>query len=203
MLRMVQNHKLFHLTETKIYKRAFSSGQQVSIGTNDNPYFAFFEGAREYNVADNQTGRIFRVKAVDWLKRVRDKTINTSHEELARIAAEVAAHYVMLCREIIMEEIRREEFNSNPPSRQRCLYACDTLSEAQEWKRLVGLDSTVCELTCTGTVFRADSNLLLGDSEPLSVTKDRARKYWRGESSASPQWETLFVGDAAVTGFGL
>jgi hypothetical protein len=43
---------------------------------------------------------------------------------------------------------------------------------------------------------------LLGDSEPLSVTRERARKYWQGEASESPQWETLFVGEAKVTGFG-
>jgi hypothetical protein len=109
----------------------------------------------------------------------------------------------MLCRELIMEEIRIAEFNSEPPSRQRCLYACDTLGEARHWKQFVGQGSTICELTCTGTIQRADAGLLLGDSEPLSVTKDRARKYWRGEAGADPQWETLFIGEAKTTGFGL
>lgn len=61
----------------------------------------------------------------------------------------------------------------------------------------------ICELTCTGTIQRADASLLLGDSEPLLETRDRARRYWRGETSASPEMETLFIGEATVTGFGL
>lgn len=58
-------------------------------------------------------------------------------------------------------------------------------------------------MTCTGIIHRADARLLLGDSEPLSVTKERARRYWRGEIGQDPEMETLFVGDAVITGFGL
>jgi hypothetical protein len=134
----------------------------------------------------NDNGNMIKVKAVDYLKGVRDTRLNTSPENLAKIAADVAVHYVMLCREIIMEELRRDEFNFEPPSRQYCLYACNTLEEAQGWKRLVGEGSTVCELTCTGTIHRGDAHWLLGDSEPLSVTKDRARKYWRGTQVTVP-----------------
>jgi hypothetical protein len=109
----------------------------------------------------------------------------------------------MLARELIMEELRRDEFNSEPPSRQRCLYACETLLEARYWTARIGDGGIICELTCTGTIQRADARLLLGDSEPLSITKDRGRAYWRGDASSDPEWETLFVGDATVTSFGL
>jgi hypothetical protein len=203
MVEQVKDRKLFHLTETKPYKQTFVAGQKVTIGETDNPFFGFYEGAREYPVTDHLTGGIIQVKAIDWLTRVRNKTILTPPETLASIAYEVTQHYVMLCRELIMEEIRRDEFESEPPSRQRCLYACDTLEEARSWKQLVGEGRTICELTCTGTIHRADSRLMLKDSEPLSVTRDRARAYWRGEASADPRFETLFVGDAQVTGFGL
>lgn len=199
MVEQVKNRKLFHLTETKPYKQAFVAGQKVTVGQEYTPFFGFYEGEQAYWI----DGGTVKVKAVEFLKRVRDKTIFIAPDEFARIAAEVATHYVMLCREIIMEEIRRDEFNGEPPSRQRCLYACDTLDEARFWKQFVGQGSSVCKLTCTGTIHRADASWLLGDSEPLSVTKDRARKYWRGEAGANPQWETLFVGDAVVSGFGL
>jgi hypothetical protein len=201
MVTEVRDCKLFHLTETKPYKQAFALDQQVTIGEVFNPFFGFYESAREYPVLHE--GQTIQVKAVDWLKRVRDGQIRTDQQTLAKIAAEVAVHYVMLCREIIMEEMRREEFDSSPPSRQRCLFVCDTLDEARNWKGFVGQASIVCELTCTGTTHRADQNWLLGDSEPLSVSIDRARRYWRGEASANPKWETLFVGQAKVTGFGL
>jgi hypothetical protein len=203
MTEQVADRKLYHITLTKPYKRAFTLNQQIRVGDADNPFFAFYEGAREYPITDHNTGGIIQVKAGAWLKQVRDGKINTTGAILANIASEVAVHYVMLCRELLMEEIRKAEFNSEPPSRQRCLYACDSLAEAQYWNKRIGENGTICELTCTGTTHRADARLLLGDSEPLSVTRDRARAYWRGDVGSNPEMETLFVGDALVTQIGL
>lgn len=47
------------------------------------------------------------------------------------------------------------------------------------------------------------SRLMMKVSEPLSVTKEKARAYWRGESSTDPRMEILFDGDADVTAIGL
>lgn len=200
MVERISGRKLFHLTETKPYKQALVRDQVVTTGESYTPFFGFYEGSRSYPVTLG-SGTTVHVPAVDFLKQVRDGNINCPM--LPTIAAEVAQHYVMLCRELIMEDIRLAEFKGEPPSRQRCLYACDSVDEARYWKQLVGPESTVCELTCTGTIHRADASLLLSDSEPLSITKERARRYWRGEAGDSPQWETLFVGEATVTGFGL
>jgi hypothetical protein len=106
---------------------------------------------------------------------------------------------MILARELLMEQVRVDEFGGEPPSRQRCLYVSETVEEAKSWLALLGGNGVVCELTCTGTIHRADSRLM----EPLSLTKDKARAYWRGERSANPRMETLFVGDAEVTGYGL
>lgn len=200
MVERVSGLKLFHLTETKPYKQAFALGQVVKIGESDTPFFGFYEGSRTYPVTD-PNGITIPMRALEFLKQVEAGHVTCPN--LPTIAVEVAKHYVMLCRELIMEDIRLSEFNGEPPSRQRCLYTCESLEQARYWKQLVGMGSTVCELTCTGTIHRVDASLLLGDSEPLSVTLDRARRYWRGDAADSPQWETLFVGVAEVTGFGL
>jgi hypothetical protein len=200
MVEQVENRKLFHVTLTKPYKQAFVAEQQVSVGETPNPFFAFYENARTYPVTMPDKS-VVQVKAIKFLNQVKEGSLNCP--TLATIAAEVASHYVMLCRELIMEAIRIDEFNAEPPSRQNCLYACDTLEEARYWNQRIGENGTICELTCTGTIHRADARLLLGDSEPLSVTRDRARQYWRGEAGDNPEWETLFEGDAKVTGFGL
>ncbi len=197
MVEQVTDRKLYHMTVTKPYKQPFVAGQVVHIGDTDNPFFGFYEGSREYPV-HMPNGTILQVKAIKFLNQVKAGAFNCPI--LPDIAAEVATHYVMLCRELIMEEIRRDEFNSEPPSRQRCLYACATLEEARYWNQRIGENGTICELTCTGTIHRADARLLLGDSEPLSVTRDRARAYWRGEVGPEPEFETLFVGEAKVTG---
>lgn len=85
----------------------------------------------------------------------------------------------------------------------RFLYLSETAEEARSSLPLLGGKGAVCELTCTGIIHRADSRLMVKASEPLSVTMEKTRAYWRGESSADPRVETLFVGDAEVTGCGL
>jgi hypothetical protein len=203
MVKQVTKKKFYHVTVAAPYKTPLVAGQTIKVGGNHNPFFGFYENAIQYPVIDHLTGTTFQVKAVEWLKRVKAGTINpASPQVLAQIAQNVAMHYVILSRELIMEEIRAKSF-PDAPSRHTCIYAGETMAEAQQWNGKLGGAGTICELTCTGTIHRADSCLLLSDSEPLSVTRDRANQYWSGEASPAPLMETLFIGDAKVTGFGL
>lgn len=203
MVEKINAVRLYQATSTNDYKQAFVLNQQIKVGAEHNPFFKFYETCIEYPVTDDQTGATIQVNAIDWLHRVKAKTIQTSYEILADKAFEVSQHYMMLARELIMEEIRIDEFSGTPPSRQRCLYLSDTVEEAKNWIPLLGGKATVCELTCTGVIHRADSRLMMKVSEPLSVTKEKARAYWRGESSTDPRMEILFEGDADVTAIGL
>jgi Protein of unknown function (DUF2441) len=203
MVEQINDRKLYQVTVTNGYKRAFVPGEKVTIGGEHNPFFRFYETTMEYPITDSQSGLQINVNAVDWLHRVRTRTILTSYEILADKAFEVSQHYMMLARELIMEQIRLEEFLGEPPSRQTCLYLSETADEARSWISLLGGVGSVCELSCTGTIHRTDSRLMVKVSEPLSVTKDKARAYWRGEVSADPRMETLFVGTANVIAVGL
>lgn len=203
MVEQVTNRKLYQVTATTPYKQAFLNGQKITVGEEYTPFFKFYETTIQYPVTDGNTGQLEHVNAVDWLHRVRNGTIQTAPATLATIAWEVSQHYMMLARELLMEQIRVAEFGAKPPSRQRCLYVSETVDEAKSWLSLLGGNGGVCELTCTGTIHKADSRLMVMLSEPLSVTKEKARAYWRGESSAKPRLETLFVGNAEVTGYGL
>lgn len=115
MVEKVNDRKLYHVTATKPYKRALAASQTVHVGETYNPFFQFYENAREYPVTEGDTGAIVQVKAVSWLRQVRDGRIQTTPEKLANIALEVSQHYVMLCRELLMEEIRVEEFSGYHP----------------------------------------------------------------------------------------
>lgn len=201
MVERVTNYRLYHVTVPKPYKQPFVPNQSVEIGDNDNPFFGFYESVRQYPVMEN--GQLVQVKAVRWLTAVRAGRIDPAPGLLPSIAVEVAQHYVMLCRELVMEEIRKSEFDAMPPSRQRCIFACETLESARAWQRRLGGEGTICELICAGKIHRADARLLLGDSEPLSVTRERARAYWRGEIGEDPELELLFVGKAVVNASGL
>jgi hypothetical protein len=203
MVEKISAQKFYQVTVTNEYKQAFVPNQKISVGSEHNPFFRFYETVLEYQVTDSQTGGQTQVNAVEWLHRVRMKTILTSYEILAEKAFEVSQHYMMLARELLMEQIRLDEFGGEPPSRQTCLFLSETVEEARTWISLLGGQGAVCELTCTGIIHRADSRLMVKVSEPLSVTKEKARAYWRGEASADPRMETLFAGDAVVSAVGL
>ena len=203
MVEAVEDHKLYQVTVSNAYKQAFVLGQKVAVGTEDNPFFRFYETVLEYDVPDGNTGAILRVNVVEWLHRVRMGTIIPQAGFLAATAWSVSQHYMMLARELLMEQIRLEEFDGEPPSRQKCLYLSNNPEEARGWIPLVGGNGTVCELSCTGKIHLADSRLMVMLSEPLATTREKARAYWRGEASSEPRMEALFEGNAVVTALGL
>jgi hypothetical protein len=187
--------EFFHVTRTLPYNPngPLSLGQTIRVGDQHNPFFAFFEGVRQYGVTT--PSGLVQVKAIKYLKSVQRGEIHSF--EFPRIAAEVAEHYLILARELILEEVRRE-IAPSVPSRKTCLWVADSASEAREWQKRLGGNSKIARLQASGHVHRADASLLLGDSEPLSLTYTRANSYWRGEFSEIPELETLFSGSARV-----
>jgi hypothetical protein len=203
MVEKVAERKFYQVTSTGTYKQAFVLNQKIVVGNEHNPFFRFYEGVLQYPIKDSQTGATIQVNAVEWLHRVRVGTIRPSScKILAAKAWEVSQHYVMLARELIMEQIRLEEFAAEPPSRQTCLFLSDTSDEAKGWLPALGGHGSICELVCTGTIHKADSRLMVKSSEPLSVTKEKTRAYWKGEASASRRMEILFNGEAIVSAIG-
>lgn len=203
MSEQVRCRTFYQVTVTNEYKRALVLNQQVTAGIEYNPFFKFYENTVEFPVTDGATGAITQINAVDWLLRVKAGTIRTSYATLALKGVEVSQHYMMMARELLMEQIRLEEFEGKPPSRQKCLFLADTAEEARSWTPLLGGGGSVCELTCTGNIHRADSRLLVRNSEALSKTRQNARAYWRGEVGGDPRMEILFEGDAVVSAVGL
>jgi Protein of unknown function (DUF2441) len=208
MVEMITDRVLYHVTPSrelyhrhtgKLYKRPLAANQVVHAGYGANPFFSHYEGALELPL-EREDGSTQQVKSFDFLIRMRNNKINSP--KFAVIATDIAEHYLALAREILMESIRLIEI-PDAPSRQTCLYLCENLEQAQYWNWRLGQGGAICSLRCTGVVHRADAGLLLGDSEPLSVAQERAGRYWRGEASDLPKWETLFVGKAVVLKIGL
>ena len=195
MAQAVSDFRLFHVTRKLAYNghQPLTVGAEVEVGEATNPFFGFYEHARTYSVT-LPTGPV-PYRAVHFLKEVQAGRGRS--DQLPAGGVEGAQHYVMLPRELIMEEVRRE-VAPLAPSRQRCLWAAADLDLARQWKARLGGDARILGIAVTGTVFQADASLLLGDSEPLSVTYDRARRYWRGESGDAPEPEVLVAGRITV-----
>src|SRR5215467_5938510 len=116
MVEEVTSRKLYQVTLTNWYKQAFTLNQTINVGVDHNPFFKFYEYTLTYPVTDGDTGATIQVNAVDWLRRVRAGTIRTSHQILAEKAFEVSEHYMMLARELLMKQIRLEQFGGKLPS---------------------------------------------------------------------------------------
>lgn len=186
----------FHVSRQLAYHptAALSAGDTFDAGSSHNPFFRFYENTRAYPVT-MQDGQVVMLPALSFLKAVQAGEVNCGN--LPAAAVEVANHYLMLARELIYEEVRREE-DDQLPSRKTCLWASDDLAEAQNWHQFLGGSGQLLRLGVVGERHIADSNLLVADSEPLSTTYQKARSYWRGEGSPAPRWETLVSGQITV-----
>ena len=195
MVEMIRDREYFHVTRALAYNNhaQLQIGTVFDVGSNTNPFFGFYEGVRAYPV-QTPNGQV-EVPAIKFLKSVRDGTINCPN--LAQIATDIAEHYVMLARELIMEQVRID-IAPDAPSRQRCLWLADTLDEAKNWQARLRGNGLIASLKLSGTIHRADASHLLGDSEQLATTYARARSNWNGEQSCKPELETLFCGTATV-----
>lgn len=195
MPKKVMDLELLHVTCNHFYSNEspLKDGDRIEVGVRNNPFYSFYEQGRSYPV-NTQDGEI-HVPAIKFLSAVARGEI--SCPKLSEISVEVAQHYVMLSRELIMEQVRRE-VASEAPSRQSCLWMTETLEEARYWQRRLIRESRIVRLRVTGTIHRTDASLLLGDSEPISVTFSRARSYWLGEHTDNPEPEILFQGTASV-----
>ncbi|MHB8886531.1 MAG: DUF2441 domain-containing protein [Methylovirgula sp.] len=195
MVEQIAGGEFFHVTRDLPHNQhaPLTIGVMLEAGSKLNPFFGFFEGVRSYPVTTPAAA--VRMPAIKFLKSVSRGEINCP--TLPKIAADVAEHYLLLAREIIMEQVRRE-IVPDAPSRQTCLWLTDTIDAARVWGARLGGDYRIARLKVRGIIQRADAALLLGDSEPLSKTYDRARAYWEGQYTARPEAETLFSGSAEV-----
>lgn len=195
MSKKATKAELFHVNSNRFYSKEapLKVGNSLEVGRRHNPFFSFYEQARRYPVNTEQ-GEI-QVPAIKFLSAIARGEINCS--DLANISLEIAQHYMMLSRELIMEQAR-QEVDSAAPSRQSCLWMAETLHEAKHWQNRLGGESRILRLQVTGVIHRADASLLLGDSEPISETFSKARLYWSGKHTNDPEWETLFQGSASV-----
>lgn len=186
----------FHVTRALPYNHypPLAAGAVLQVGRGHNPFFGFYEEPRKYNVtlAD---GSVIWPPAMTFLKAVRDGSVNSAN--LPQIAVEVADHYLMLVRELVAEEVRKQ-VAPHLPSRQSCLWASDSLEQAQFWVQRLGGNTRVLRLEVEGASHKADAGLLLGDSEPLSETYARAARYWRGDVAPNSEPELLISGTVKV-----
>ena len=174
-------------------------GDTIDIGKSINPFFGFYDTyQRTYKVTETQTGIIHEIPAIRYLELVQENKITSNN--LPNIALETAKHFQMLSRELLWENVRLSE-HPDAPSRQRCLFLIESISDLDKWKTYLQIDqnnNSVVRVQATGKALRVDSNYLTSDSELLSTWSEKAHKYWNGEISENPTIEILFEGKVEI-----
>jgi len=199
MPKDVENKIYYHITHDGIYNTydAFERDQEIEFGKEDNPFFGFYKKfQKNYNYNDN--GVTKTVGAIKYLQLFKEgKITNPDPIYVPKIAVDISQHYLMLSRELIMEEVR---LTSEPtaPSRKKCLWVVETKKEAQKWAQKMNRSPRIITFNLTGVTHVADSKFLLGDSESLITTYENATRYWKGELSQEPLMEVLFSGIGKV-----
>mgnify|MGYP000120106383 CR=1 FL=1 len=195
MVKTVENGIFYHVAHNKNYVRRehLSEGSVFTVGHETNPFFGYYDKARTYRV--QKDGETIAVPALKFLRDAKRGRITGG--DLPKQAYNIANHYSMLARELIMEEVRRD-IAPEAPSRKTCLWVVDDLGLAAYWQRKIGGKSRLVKLSLTGTTHRGDAKFLMNESEPLEATYEKARSYWLGIQTDNALPEILFAGTATV-----
>jgi hypothetical protein len=107
--------------------------------------------------------------------------------------------YLILIREWIFEEVRKEFFPSLP-SRHKCLWVIPYNKEALKyWLDVLGKEGKILKLELTGRLLRTNPQYLRLTTNSLDYIRTEAFKYWAGTSVGNPNEEDcLFEGFAKV-----
>jgi len=198
MLEQVKNKIYFHINRKLQYSKYgfLKPGELITVGKAFNPFFNYYETRKEFPI-DWPNGITTRNPAMNFLSLAKSGKINCP--DLPNISHEIADHFLLLARESIWETVRIKEFH-NFPSRQRCIWLLKDESEVEYWwKRLkCQNESQIVKLSAIGKALCADARFLLCDSEPISQTIAKARKYWRGVVSDISEMEIIFEGELKV-----
>ena len=109
-------------------------------------------------------------------------------------------HYLIAVRDLILEEVRREDF-ADRPSRDSCGWLIpNTKQGLRYWRQVLCRDGArAYSLSATGVAFAGQHKLLRLRTDSLEELRRIARRYWLGCAvEAHKDIEVLFVGEVTV-----
>ena len=173
---------------------------EFNVGGASNPYFQFFENeGKLFPVVDDASSNVIQhMPAVNFFSSVAQGRVNCP--EVTTIAHDALRHFACYLRELIWEDIRKNEF-PHLPSRQRCMWLIPSLDGVSYWLQRLGLENTdyqVVKVSVQGRFHIASEKYLLVDSEPYKVSIQKARQYWLGIVDESETQEVIFEGRVKV-----
>jgi len=201
MTIQVRDKKLFHVNRITgcSPESLLNIDDIIEVGKEYNPFFGYYNKQKRSYPVTMANNQVQEISGLAFLRHVKEDKIQSPH--LSNIAYDVANHFMMLSREMLLESVRLEKY-PDIPSRQRCIWLTKDMDSLLHWRnRLQSENETqYIEFSATGCIHECDASYLMGDSELLSVSYENAEKYWKGEMNASSsEPEILFEGTLKVT----
>lgn len=180
---------LYHISDLKDWK----IGDIIESGAFEN---RFWKRCKTFDKQVSVNGNIMSV--FDMIDRfstfdVTEDNINFLYDNLKTISKETAFYI----REQVFEDVREREY-PNLPSRQKCLWVTGK-EKIPYWKTIHSSGTQyLLTLELEGDLFCGDDYWLTANTFSSEVYEERAKHYWTGEKSSSPNEEYLFCGKATV-----
>jgi len=194
----------FHIADKK--SQPWSTHQPIKIGdvlttSTINPYFNYYLTSnypKEIVTFPDGQQLLSRMFVLQEIKEKRMNNPNSQH--VAKMGYETAKYFSNYTRELIWENVRKEEFN-DLPSRQKCIWLAQGEENLQFWLNRIGKaakDINVFRVIPSGSLHSANEELLLNDIEPYDETLMKARQYWSGLITNQNSKEVLFEGNLKI-----
>ncbi|OLS16569.1 MAG: hypothetical protein HeimC3_53150 [Candidatus Heimdallarchaeota archaeon LC_3] len=180
----------------------WSVGKTLQIGERENLYF---KQMNKFENALNINGtKVYIMTLLKHLSQVENgevqlnplaRTYHKNYKELVGLSYRVLRKSLRSVRELIFEEIRKENY-SQLPSRSKCIWLIEDEKSLSYWSKL--LQGEIYKVEVTGEIHKGSDSYLQVETYSLDFFREQAHKYWKGDPLDGVKDEIIFTGELEV-----
>ncbi len=186
--------RLFHIHKFECKNKPFFELGKIYNTFDSNNFWEFYKTYSPYITFDDKR----YIKPARYALSCVEK--NEIHPIGLKYLSDALYESGMLIRELIFEEVRKQDYN-NSPSRRNCIWLTEeeNIEFWLKWIKQDGFDYKIYEFECEGNFHKGNQDFL--DSEIVGYNEyyNNAVKYWSGESTnIKRNNEIIFNGEIKV-----
>jgi Protein of unknown function (DUF2441) len=196
---MVTSDNFYHIHKAGTYDHLWVPGNTFTVdGKERNEFIRYYDTVR-IGVQIEDGGPIIPMKEATEkflaLSAEIQQKIYPIYFQFAHKAIKEMGTYI---REVIFEEIRKQEF-PRLPSRMKAIWVCEE-KDVQYWLPwLHSGEKAIYRVSLNGVMHRGNPENLISDSVEHQLLRELARKYWiANDLDKAPAHEILFQGEVTV-----
>ena len=186
----VKHERFYHVHRVNELSHLWVVGNKINFTTRQmNVFNKYYESYYPQIPIDGEYYPISQALDIIYSKKLYAKEENA--EFIVRQMQSITSEFAIYLREHIFEEIRSNYFPALP-SRKSCMWVCDE-NALSYWKKTLGREQKVFEVSITGTIHRADQKFLKAEILPSDMIRENAFNYWTGSEGTNPIEEEILA----------